>query len=93
MDSADEEDIYREWKKLDHKLTFYYEKEAWKFLPKMDKLVKEKLGWRRKFPEDDFERFQKFMSFIEDVYLRPSLQDDRPSNDSNSSSSSDETYE
>lgn len=93
MDQNDERDLYQEWRKFDQRLTALYEKEAWKFLPKLEKLIKEKLGWRKKFPEDDYERFQSFMTFIESVYLRPSLgiTDDRPWSDLDSGTGSDET--
>lgn len=73
MDDQDRADIYQAWKEFDDKLIYHYEKESWKFMPKLDKLVKEKLGWRKSDPEDAFDRFQQFMIFVKDVYLRPSL--------------------
>jgi hypothetical protein len=39
----------------------------------LDKTVKERLGWRRRDPADDYERFQSFMMFVENVYLTPSI--------------------
>lgn len=76
MDSDDERILYQFWQDLDTKLIEIYEKECWRALPKLDKLVKERLGWRRREPDDDFERFNAFMGFIESVYLRPTLEYD-----------------
>jgi hypothetical protein len=92
MDIEDQKLLWNEWKKFDNRMNELYEKEAYKFLPKLDKLVKEKLGWRRRKPEDDLERFWFFMNFVDQVYLKPSLNLDLNDSlgDSGSSSSSDD---
>ena len=73
MDSDDDRDLYGEWVKFDKRMRELYEKEAYKFSRKLDKLVKERLGWRKRDPETEAERFDRFMEYVEDVYLKPSL--------------------
>lgn len=73
MDEKDRADLYAEWRKFDQRLTDLFEKESYKFLPKLEKIIQEKIGWRRKYPENEYERFLKFMSYVENVYLKPSL--------------------
>ena len=85
MDSDDDQVLYQIWKTLDTRLTNLYEKEVYKFLPLLDKTVRDRIGWRKMYPENEFERFEKFMCLVEEVYLTPSLQ----WNDSGSSDSVD----
>jgi hypothetical protein len=89
MDSDDEKDLFHVWKRFDDQLNTATEKIVWKFIPVLDKFVKEKLGWRRKKPEDDFERFQEFMTYVKTVYLIPSLIEEDSQYDSSESDSFD----
>jgi hypothetical protein len=92
MDTQDNQDLFIFWKSFDERLKTVYEKEVWKALPRLDKLVREKLGWRKRHPEDDYERFREFMMYVEDVYLKPSLScNDSTWSDSSGSLESDES--
>jgi hypothetical protein len=73
MDSDDERDLSLIWTKFDRRMNDIYERETHKFMLTLDKAVRERLGWRGKKPEDDYERFQIFMDFVNDVYLTPSI--------------------
>lgn len=73
MDSDDERDLKQIWTKFDSRMNDIYERETHKFMLTLDKTVRERLGWRGKNPEGEYERFQIFMDFVNDVYLTPSL--------------------
>lgn len=73
MDWEDEQTLRLFWAKIDEKLTDMVERECWKILPRLDKLAKETLGLRRRRPEDFLDRFNRFMDFVHEVYLTPSL--------------------
>lgn len=73
MDDQDRSELYQEWQKFDSRLLDLYEKEAYKFLPKIEKIIKERIGWRKKYPENEYQRFTIFMDYVERVYLKPSL--------------------
>jgi len=90
MDEDDQRDLYVFWAKLDGRLLDLYEREAWKILPSMDKLVRERLGWPGKSPEEMLDRFNIFMEFIQKVYLRPSLNIRTPTPDDSSGNDSDD---
>lgn len=73
MDKDDENVLWDFFKSFDQRLTNVYERECWKALTKIDKIVREQLGWRRMSPDDQLDRFNSFMDWITEVYLRPSL--------------------
>lgn len=92
MDNDDKNILWDFFKSFDERLISVYERECWKALPKLDKTVRERLGWRRCNPEDQLDRFNNFMDWVMDVYLRPSLgvitEDDCSWSDSGSDSGS-----
>jgi hypothetical protein len=81
MDARDKAELYGEWQKFDSRLLDLYEKEAYKFMPKIEKLIKERIGWRKRSPENDYQRFAMFMDYVEKVYLKPSLNLDQDAGD------------
>lgn len=93
MDADDLAVIRQLFTQFDERLTSKIEAECWKILPKLDKAVREKLGWRRCDPQDDLQRFSSFVQWMEDVYLRPSLgMDDSTWSDSGSEYGSDDAF-
>lgn len=87
MEPEDRDDLYPIWSKLDDRLVNFYEREIFKFLPTLDKVIRERIGWRRRYPEDKMERYQRFLDLVEEVYLTPSLY--WKDNDSNRNSGDD----
>lgn len=82
MDSEDERTLHPLWNEFDAEVNQAIEKIAWKYLPKLDKLCAERLGYGTPPGEERFERFNCLCGFVERVYLKPLLEDARASGSS-----------